>query len=61
MMKCACCGREGNETPCLECQVELAERHTERARNRIKVLERRIKKKNKKIRELEAWKALRPE
>lgn len=20
-MKCACCGREGNETPCLECQV----------------------------------------
>ena len=60
-MKCSVCGRSGNESPCLRCQVDIGEKKLKDALDRIGVLERRIRKKNRKIRELESWKALRPE
>ena len=60
-MKCSCCGREGNQSPCLECQVEAAERKLSLAEDRISVLQKAIRRKNRKIRELELWKEARPE
>ena len=41
-MKCACCGREGNETPCLECQLGLEKKRVKQLQAENKRLKNEI-------------------